>query len=189
MSKAKTSQATKSSKTAESSETKAETLNPKQQLSEIRNLLFGEQVSSLQATIKKLNDDTNARLNDLEKLINKNNTESNKQLEKLSQQIAEDLETNRLEHVSQEGILEEKLEGLSGQLDNYQQEAEKEFKQTHDLIAKNTSDMNKSLKAEVEKLPKQIEKVSSELGTNKADRKTLATLLESMATNLTESQA
>ena len=42
---------------------------------------------------------------------------------------------------------------------------------------------------EVKNLTRKIEAASKELGNNKADRKTLANLLESMANNLTETQA
>jgi uncharacterized protein YdhG (YjbR/CyaY superfamily) len=187
MNKAKTSRVSKPAKPLVNSNNANGTISPKEQLFEIRDLLFGEQVSSIQQTIAQQNQATNNRLDELEKLIQKNHADTSKQISLLSQKLADDLESNRLEHVSQEGILEEKLESLNGQLDNYQQQTEKEFKSTQQQISQSNAELNQSLKVEVDKLEKQIIKVSSELGTNKADRKTLASLLESMATNLTES--
>ncbi len=189
MSKAKTSRGSKSANTADKNESKTPSPNPKSQLLEIRELLFGEQVSSLQQTIQQHNEETKARLDALESMINQYSADTAKKIDQLSAKIAEDIESNRLEHVSQEAVLEDKLEGLGGNLDNYQQTTEKEFKQTHELISKQHAEMSKALQGETEKLSTQIETVAEELTTNKADRKTLANLLESMATNLTETQA
>ncbi len=189
MSKAKTSRGSKSTTTSDKSESKNQLQSPKSQLTEIRDLLFGEQVSALQQLIHQHNDETKARLDALEGLINQYSDDTAKKIDQLSAKIAEDIESNRLEHVSQEAVLEDKLEGLGGNLDSYQQTTEKEFKQTHDLISKQHSEMSETLHREAEKLSTQIETVAEELTNNKADRKTLANLLESMATNLTETQA
>ncbi len=189
MSKAKTSRGSKSSKTSDKTDPKAHVPNPKSQLSEIRELLFGEQVSALQEIIQQHHQETQARLDSLENMINQNSKETANKIEQLSAKIAEDIETNRLEHVSQEAVLEDKLEGLDGSLNTYQQATEQEFKQTHELITKQHQEMSKALQGETEKLSNQIDTVAEELTTNKADRKTLANLLESMATNLTEAKA
>lgn len=189
MSKAKTSRASKSSTTSENSEPQKQSQSPKTQLTEIRQLLFGEQVESLKQTIQQHHQDTKARLDALEGLINKLAADTANNIDQLSTKIAEDIESNRLEHVSQEAVLEDKLEGLGGNLDSYQQNTEKEFKQTHELISHQHTEMSKTLQTEAEKLSTQIETVAQELTTNKADRKTLANLLESMATNLAETQA
>jgi len=189
MSKAKTSKTTKSVKTAESTDNITNSVKPAEQLTAIRDLLFGEQVSALEQAIQNQSNSLNQRLDNLEALIAKNSAEFSRQLSEASKAIKSDLENNRLEHVSQEGILEEKLEVLNGQFENFQQATEKDFTESHNALTKSSKELTKSINTEVDKLAKQIEKASSELSTNKADRKTLASLLESMASNLTESQA
>ncbi len=159
-----------------------------EQLSAIKNLLFGEQVKALEQAIEVQNNVLNKRLDNLEALMIKNTSELSTALTKASQNIVDDLENNRLEHVSQETILEGKLELLNSQLTDYQQATEKEFSQTHSELAQSVKELNQVISKEVDQLTKQIERSSKELGDNKTDRKTLASLLESMASNLIEFQ-
>jgi hypothetical protein len=160
-----------------------------EQLTAIRDLLFGQQVAQLESTIEQQNAQLNERLDGLEKLIHNNQKTINSALETASQTIESNLESAHLEHVSQEGILEDKLEKLDNLLADFQLATEQNFSDAHKSLSQSVDEINQSLMTEVKNLTKKIELASKELGNNKADRKTLATLLESMATNLTESQA
>ena len=189
MTKAKTSTNSNKNKSAEPTEAK-QVANPSiEQLSAIRDLLFGEQVKVLEKSLKDQNDALNKRLDNLEALIAKTSSEFTKKLTETSEQITSNLENNRLEHVSQEEILEEKLEVFNGHFGDFQQNTEKEFTQAHNALVETSKEITKSINTEVDKLTNQIETASAELSATKADRKTIANLLESMATNLTESQA
>lgn len=188
MSKAKTSTTSKKTKSAEPSEAKSVSNQSTEQLSAIRDLLFGEQVRVIEQSLKEQNEALNKRLDDIEALIAKNSADFSKQLIKTSEKIISDLENNRLEHTSQEEILEQKLEAFNSQFGEFQQSTETEFSQAHSALVETSKELTKSINDEVVKLTHQINTASAELSANKTDRKTLANLLESMATNLTESQ-
>lgn len=188
MSKAKSSTISKKTKSVEPIEAKASNQSI-EKLSAIRDLLFGEQVSELEKSSKEQHQALNKRLDNLEDLIAKSSAEFSKQLTGISKKFTDDLENNRLEHVSQESILEDKFSSIESQLSDYQQQSDKEFSQSHQSMLNMAKELEQSLADEVKRLNKKIEVASSELSANKADRKTLASLLESMASNLTESQA
>ncbi|MBV1909034.1 MAG: hypothetical protein KUG78_06900 [Kangiellaceae bacterium] len=184
--------ASKSTKATDSTRTKITNKNLEQssnQLSSIRELLFGDQVAVLEKTIEQHNQTINKRLDSLEAMMKKNALDFSSQLAEAQEKIVHDLEENRLEHVSQEGILEEKLKSIENQLSEHQQQTEKEFTHSHNSLVQTAKELEQSLIEEVRRLNGKIEASSAELSTNKADRKTLASLLESMASNLTESQA
>jgi len=160
-----------------------------EQLEQIRALLFGEQLYKLEQNIQLQQDNLSERLDNLEALINKNTGDLDKKVSDLQQGLLENLEANRLEHVSQEAILEESITRLDKRLDDFQQATEQDFSETLNSLNNTAKDINQSLQKEVQELTQKLEKASMELGANKTDRKTLAALLESMASNLTENQA
>lgn len=188
MAQAKTKVVNESVGTAPIKETKssdqAKPVDGAEQLVAIRALLFGEQVSKLEQSIQQHQDMLNERMDKLEALINKNNSEINKSIAKTKQTFADNLEENKLEHVSQEAILEESIAALDKSFGEFQQTTEQDFTETLNNLGRTANEINKSLEHEVKQLTKKIEDTSMELGENKTDRKTLASLLESMANNL-----
>ncbi len=159
------------------------------QLFAIRNLLFGEQVKQLESKIHEQDIKFNEKLDRIEALILKNHEDVSREINAASQRMANDLESNRIEHVSQESILEDTLSNLSDRLSAHQEHTDNNFKDALNTLNRTADEINHSLQREVEQLTLKLNAASTELSTNKADRKTLANLLESMASNLTESQA
>jgi len=160
-----------------------------EQLSAIRDLLFGAQVSQIETTISDHHKHFSDRLNNLESLIKKTSDQIEKHIQKAVTDINKSMESHHLEHVSQEGILEEKLESIGKSLNDFQEQTENEFGEAHTELDNAAKEIYNSLEKEVKLLSKKIDKTSKDLSSNKADRKTLATLLESMASNLNQSQA
>lgn len=155
----------------------------------IRDLLFGEQVAQLEAAIAELNKTAEKRFNQLEKNLEKTSEKFNQSLEKAVSNLTEALDKNHIEHSSQEAIIEDNLGSLSKAFDQFQEQTEDNFDDAEKALNAASKSIYKSLEKEVKSLNSKIEKASEELSTNKADRKTLATMLENMATNLTQSQA
>ncbi len=160
-----------------------------EQLFAIRNLLFGEQVKQLENQIHEQDIKFTERLDRIEALMIKNHEAVNEEINAASQRIANDIESNRVEHVSQESILEDKLSSLTDRLSAFQELTDNNLEDARHALNHTADEINKSLQREVEQLTLKLNAASTELSTNKADRKTLANLLESMASNLTESQA
>lgn len=165
------------------------TSDANEQLSAIRDLLFGEQLLRLEQDIQQQNAMLNERLDNLESLITKTSEEFNKKLSATNHDMAENLESHHLEHISQESVLEDKLTTLDKNFDEFQHETEKGFNQTHDTLTNTAKEIHTSLKQEVKRLTDKIETAAEELSAKKADRKAIANLLESMASNLTQSKA
>ncbi len=160
-----------------------------EQLAAIRNLLFGEQLSRLEQTIQQQNEMLNKRLDSLETLISNKSEEFDKKLVATNHDFAEHLESNHLEHISQESILDKKLATLDKNLGEFQSSTEKDFNQAQDTLTHTAKKINISLNREVKRLTEKIESTSKELSAKKADRNTIANLLESMASNLSQKQA
>ncbi|MCW9017559.1 MAG: hypothetical protein OQJ89_11375, partial [Kangiellaceae bacterium] len=123
---------TTSSSTAKTkkAQTKAKaTPGSEEQLLAIRDLLFGEQVSSIQASIENLNAETNKRFTRLESQLTKTSEKFNQSLKSTTTEIKELIESNHLEHVSQESIIEENLGALSSAFDQFQSQTENDLAQ------------------------------------------------------------
>ncbi len=159
------------------------------QLAAIRNILFGEQILKLEQNIQNKFEMLNGRIDNLEKLISNNSDEFDKKLTASYHDLVEHLKTNDLKHVSHKSLLDKKLCTLDKNLDEFRHATEKDFVHTQDTLTHTANKINHSLNQEVKRLTEKIESTSKELSAKKADRKAIANLLESMASNLTQSQA
>lgn len=163
--------------------------NQEDKLFAIRDLLFGEQVSQLEAAITNLNAEMEKRFNTLEKNLDKASSQFNAALDTAVADLNESLDKNHLEHVSQEAIIEDNLGSLSKAFNQFQEQTGDNLDNAEKALKEASKTIYRSLEKEVKSLNKKIEKASKELSSNKADRKTLASMLETMATNLNQPQA
>lgn len=159
-----------------------------QQLLEIRDLLFGEQLRA----VHQRADDMEARLQS--KLQEMNDNFSNA-LRELRQDFDDQLSSHKQhaallhqQHTEQEANLDHKINALADKL-----------QQTHQELAATDASLQAQFQQELEQLSALVQKnyndvmakisaASEELSTNKADRKTLAAMLASMADNLTNQE-
>ncbi|WP_196140243.1 hypothetical protein [Aliikangiella sp. G2MR2-5] len=160
----------------------------KEKLSSIRNLLFGEEVERLDAKIKEHYDFFNDRLNSLEKLIKSTSQKIEKEIRSATKEINQSLNVHNSEHLAQEDKLEQKIIDFNSRFKEFKNHTQKDLKETHHELDEVAKQIYNSLEKEVKKLTKKIDQTSKELSSNKADRKTLACLLESMANNLNDSK-
>ena len=174
--------------TKKAKETVSET-SQQDKLFAIRDLLFGEQVAQLESSIDSLNKLVETRFNQLEKHLEKTGNQFNKSLEQAINHLNEAIEKQHLEHTSQEAIIEDNLNSLSNAFQQFQNQTEDSLGDAEKALKQASKSLYNSLEEEVKSLNLKIEKASNELSTNKADRKTLASMLEAMATNLNQTQA
>lgn len=181
--------AKKSTATKTTVKTKATSNDSAEKLLAIRDLLFGEQVSQLESTINSHNKSITTRIDKLEKLITKTQQQFKDNINKAVEKINDTIDSHHSEHESQESILEDKLMALGKSLEQYQNQTEGDFNEAQNELSNAAKEIYNSLESEVKQLSDRIDKTSRELSSNKADRKTLASLLEGMASNLNKSQA
>ncbi len=159
-----------------------------QQLLEIRDLLFGEQLRA----VHQHADEMEAKLQN--KLQEMNSNFSNA-LRELRQEFNEQLSSFKAEsailhrkHDEREAELGQKISALGDKL-----------QQTHQDLIDSDASLQAQLQQELEQLSQVVQKnyndvmaklsaASEELTNNKADRKTLAAMLASMADNLTNEE-
>ena len=179
-------------KTSDHSPTAKTQDNPQdssEKLLAIRDLLFGEQVNSLKENITSLNTSLNEKIKQLEKVLELKTASIEAQIQKAVKDITVIIDKSHNEHSEHEAEIQEQLNSLEESLKEFRSQTEDELGETHQDLDKTAKEIYQSLKEEVNLLTQKIERTSKELSSNKADRKTLANLLESMASNLNKSQA
>ncbi len=156
-------------------------------LTAIRELLYGEEVARLEAVIAEEHKTFDMRLSSLESLIKTTSQNIEREIKSAVSTLNNALDKSHVEHVRHEDELEQKLVDFNERLQKFQSHTKHDLSEAHNELEQVAKEIYKSLEKEVKVLTNKIDKTSQELGSNKADRKTLASLLESMATNLTQS--
>ncbi len=157
-------------------------------LASIRQLLFGEEVERLENSMTQQQKLFTERLSGLEALIKTTSAQIEKQIQSAVSELNRAVDNHHNEHIQQEGKLEQKIIDFSSRLKEFQSHTKHDLTEAHNELDLTAKQIYQSLEKEIKRLSIKIEKTSQELSSNKADRKTLATLLESMASNLNDSQ-
>ncbi len=164
-------------------ESKGENLG--NQLAAIRDLLHGEELRTINSDIVKLTDDMNNRLQHMsdhfEQALSKLSTDFSSKLEDLGKH----LESLNKQHHHREDDLSSDIDDLRHRLEQAQQESNQADSELHDELQSEADRLMRELNQRHDKAMAELEKTSQDLSSNKADRKTLANLLASMANNLT----
>ncbi|WP_444995209.1 hypothetical protein [Aliikangiella sp. IMCC44359] len=155
-------------------------------LTNIRELLFGEQVDELKSVIESHNQSLSQRIHELECSVKKSNKQFEKNIQKNFDELKDIIENNRLEHISQESILDETIVSVNKTLQKFQQQTESDIAEVQSDLNDSSKSLYSTLEKEIKILSQKIDQSAQELRENKADRKTLASLLESMAVNLNQ---
>ncbi|WP_144394268.1 hypothetical protein [Pleionea sediminis] len=163
--------------------------DPVEQLSSIRKLLFGEDVARLELALEQQRKYMDTQLKKMEDLIKSTGSQLESQIKSAVSDIQGSLDSIHTEHSQKETRLERKLQDVGKRLTEFKSNTKTDLSEAHKELDQISKKIYKSLDKEVKQLTLKIDNTSKELSSNKADRKTLATLLESMATNLNQSQA
>ncbi len=160
-----------------------------EKLQSIRHLLFGDEVTRLESLLEQQRNHFDNQLAKLEKMINISSEQLDSRITQMVSEVKSNLQGFHTEHEQHEEELEQKLGEVGKRLDDFKTHTQSDLMETHRELDKATKKLYQSLDMEVKKLRLEIDNTSKELSNNKADRKTLASLLESMATNLNQGQA
>jgi len=164
-------------------------VEPVDKLASIRDLLFGEEVSRIESLIAQHHQQFSERLERIESVIKSTEQQIEKHLSEAVVQLKQSLNSLDKEHTKQEDKLISKLDDVNSRFKSFQSNTLQDFSLAHNELDQATKEIYQSLAKEIKQVNSKIEAASKELGSNKADRQTIAHLLESMANNLIQPQA
>tara|TARA_B110000881_G_C18539781_1_gene497880 strand:- start:710 stop:1261 length:552 start_codon:yes stop_codon:yes gene_type:complete len=155
-----------------------------QPLHKIRELLFGQKLHDIEDAIKRLEDKLSMSLH----VVNGNLQSEIKQLSKdLAHKMAQ-LNTKQGQindqHNTTEQLIEDSLQALSSEFHAYQQSDDEHQKLTETQLLDMVEKLSLELKKKHTEAMDKLNTTANELKNNKADRKNLADLLSTMASNL-----
>jgi ABC-type transporter Mla subunit MlaD len=159
-------------------------VTPEDQLIAIRDLLHGEEVRRINASIQRLSEDFQARLDALREAAESSLHRLGTELSARSDDLRNHVDMLNKQRIDREA-------GLSGDIAN----VEKSLAESQREASQADNELHNELKSEAERLMREmterhreamaeLKKTAQDLSANKADRKTLATLLATVATNL-----
>lgn len=154
------------------------------QLREIQNLLFGEQLSSVEGEIDSFRKEVDSRFSDLEMTLQSSidiqAADVSKELESLSSAIAQLERTQQTDMNS----VDESFKKVNELIKTNHREQVKETKALQRRLDTETEKLKKLIADQKKELQEQIQKSVDNLTDTKTDRKQLAAMLQVMVKNL-----
>ena len=154
------------------------------ELASLRQIVFGAAQAGIEQQIQALREQTEAHFRQLELHLAQQVKNLQTSLDDGLQQLAQQLALADQAQDQKAADLNAYADKLSSELEmadaNYRQENDELHNRLDKEIAQLSASFNQQLKQALE----QLNQVSNELNTNKTDRKTLAKLLATVATNL-----
>lgn len=167
---------------------KQESSNPLGELEQLRKIVFGdaqqqllEQLASLRADMEK---SLNEQDNKFSLRLNKAQESFNSQLEELDKRLQY---VDKI-HDENELNLQKEHDSLVSEHEMFAAATQQDFKNIEQSLNNESASISTNFNEQLEQLKNHLEGVSKELSSSKTDRKTLAKLLATMATNLEDDQ-
>lgn len=157
---------------------------PAKQLQEIRDLLFGEQLSTVQNSIETLNSSIQQQLNALQKQLETRLQQLKSDIDAQLGELGSVTEQRDSDQSSRTAAVQDDLDTVRATLKAGLKEQEESRKGLGRDLSREITQLGKEIERRHRDAMKKLDTVSKDLKANKADRKTLATLLASMANNL-----
>ena len=160
------------------------TITPEKQLAAIRDLLHGEEVRRINAEILRLAEDMQSRLDALretaESSLQQLSTEFSARLDELRKHV----DMLNKQRIDREGGLSGDIANLEKSLAESQRESNEADNELHKELRSEAARLMREMTERHREAMAELKKTAQDLSANKADRKTLATLLATVATNL-----
>ena len=155
------------------------------QLDTIREILFGQQSRSRDQQLQEMEDRLNATLQRLEQATNDSFDRVNETLNQINQRLNERIDEQVRQRDSEFRILIKDIQDVTMLTSNLHQEAIDELRSVESAAAEATSGLQADMHEQVELLYATLEEQFNKLNVQKADRNSLASLLNSLAVQLT----
>lgn len=161
---------------------------PVDELTQLRQIVFGVAEQQLKKQIISTR-------NDMEQALNTQNINFTDRLDKMQDNITErfaeieqQIQRSDRSHEENEVSIQKNLASLSSEHEILATSTQQDFKNIEQALDSESQSLTRNLNEQLAQLKAHLESVSKELSSSKTDRKTLAKLLATMATNLEDDQ-
>lgn len=158
------------------------------ELDQLRQIVFGAAEQQLKQQIASTR-------SDLEHALSKQNSSFNDRLTQMQESInqrfsnlEQQLQLADKSHDDNEASIEKNLASLSSEHEIFASTTLQDFKNIEQALDNESQSLTRNFNDQLEQLKTHLESVSKELSSSKTDRKTLAKLLATMATNLEDDE-
>lgn len=158
------------------------------ELSQLRTLVFGAAEQKLIANITTLRTDMEQSVVTLEQSLSTKIFELQQQVELKFTEMDKRITSIDNAHDDNEATIQKSLDNLYSEHEMFASATQQDFKEINQALDNETNNLTVNFDQQLTQLKTHLEKVSTALSSSKADRKTLAKLLATMATNLEDDQ-
>ncbi|MFQ3250460.1 MAG: chromosome segregation ATPase [Glaciecola sp.] len=172
---------------AKPSETDSNTLSDEPILSELeqlRSIVFGEAKKSIESRIDSIHKELSGALSAMKEQQIQHFSEMQEQFERSLEALDKKIQNVDSHHEENHSSMVKASEALNSQLEMAESSGKDDADALHDRIDKEMAALTASFESKYVEAMEQLAKVSHELTDTKTDRKTLARLLATMASNL-----
>lgn len=166
----------------------AQNATPVNELDQLRQIVFGAAEQQLKQQLASVR-------SDIEQAIKNQNSSFNARLDTMQEDISQrfsDIE-QQLQHADKahennEAVIQKDLANLASEHEMFATSTQQDFKTMEQSLNSESQLLTRNFNDQLENLKTHLEAVSKELSSSKTDRKTLAKLLATMATNLEDDE-
>ncbi|MDN4500818.1 hypothetical protein QX776_00235 [Alteromonadaceae bacterium BrNp21-10] len=155
-----------------------------EELSQLRKIVFGEAKQGLEQQLANLQRSLDQGLSSLHAEFSDKLQKFQDDTDKRFAEAEDRLQYVDKQHDDKEDELHKALNNLGAEHDSFSIATDKNLQQLNDALDNESSRLSEHFEQQISALKSELEKVSNELHSSKTDRKTLAKLLATMATNL-----
>jgi len=165
------------------------TTNPLTELEQLRHIVFGEAQNRLSNQISTLRSDMEKALSSQQKQFTEHLAQMQESTDQQFAQLNDQLQLSDSIHDDNESNLQKNIDNAVAEHDLFAAATKQNFATAAQSLASESNSLSDNFDAQIEQLKQYLESVSRDLTSSKTDRKTLASLLATMATNLQDESA
>lgn len=158
--------------------------NPASELDQLRQIVFGDAQAKLIAELATLRSDMNIAIETQAETFSNELSTFKAKTEQQLLAIEKHIQHVDKTHDENEAQLTTDIARLASEHEMFASATQQDFKQAEQALHDESSTLSNELNERITQLQNHLEDVSKELKSSKTDRKTLARLLATMATNL-----
>jgi hypothetical protein len=161
---------------------------PIDELEQLRKIVFGNAEQQLQEKILSTHAEMKKALSNQNENFNERLTNFQQAIEQRFTELEQRLHLSDKNHDNNESAIQKDLANLASEHEMFATSTQQDFKSVEQSLDSESDTLSKNFNEQIEQLKLHLDDVSKELSSSKTDRKTLAKLLSTMATNLADDQ-
>ena len=163
---------------------KTEIENEVSELDQLRHIVFGEAQNKILLEISNLRDNMKDSMNKLNEKFDANLAKLQSQTDQRFSQTSDRILLLDKTHDEAESTLQKEINQLASEHEMFATVTQQDFKNMEQSLDSESNLLSSDFNEQIQSLKEHLDAVSHELKSSKTDRKTLAKLLATMATNL-----